>query len=133
MKRLNRKNKLARGEKWADWMRNVKDDILYYGLAEWQELKYHQKQIDYPEKFICVFELRDIFDKARTEVNQKYYNLLYPTEPIKVDVLMYKHLNAKLTEYKQLFPFDSAIIEAYISEFKRLPEASVVLDNFILT
>lgn len=129
MKRLNKKDKLARSEKWADWIRNVKDDILAEGLAEWQELRRHKKQVYNPEKFLVLFELRDVFNGAREEVNQKYFNLLTGRSDI-VDQLHYQVLIDICKKYKKVF--HSIKADQYILEFEKLPEPDVLLDNFIV-
>ena len=129
MKRLNRKDKLARSEKWADWVRNVKDDILAEGLADWQLLRRGRLQIYNPEKFLVLFELRDTFNLARKEVNQKYYNKTYGKLE-KVEVLRYQALIDICKKFKKLF--STVKVDQYILEFEKLPEAIEPIDNFIV-
>lgn len=128
MKRLNRKDKLARSEKWADWIRNVKDDILTEGLTEWQELRRHKRQVYNPEKFLVIFELRNVFNLARKEVNQKYFNNIYGKSEI-VEVLHYQVLIEICKKYKKIFGSDK--VDKYILEFEKLPEPEIPLDNFM--
>lgn len=151
MKRLANEKKLARMEPWANWIRDIVDEITYPLLEEYHYLTQQQYQVDNPEKFLEMYELKRLAKFALIEANAKWMNgcrewdfkhgygdSTFPRQ--KVQSFSYYVLIKKLTDYNQHFHwklwskfnpfFHGKLIKKYIEEFKNLPDQQS-LDDFL--
>ena len=151
MKRLAKEKKLARMEPWANWIRDLVDEITYPLLEEYHYLTQGKYQVDNPEKYLEMYEVRRLPKLALKEANAKWMNGCRDWdikhgyadstfEHQKIETFSHWVLIKKLKEYNQHFhcknwskfnrPFHQKLIRKYIEELKDLPD-NQSLDEFL--
>ncbi len=154
LRKIKKENLLARENFWTSWMRDVKQDIMYPALVEWQLFRYHSRQIESPERMALIFQIREIVRKVQQEDNDKWNNACYRWDmnngyenttlrPKKIRWFSYLHLIEKLKELIEAFhsgewtflnpPYQRFLIQEYIDKFKELSKIPPMqtLDNFM--